>query len=42
MPLAEVDAVFYYVRSDHLVRPTELPGRPALERLLAGAEEPLQ
>ncbi|HWJ54141.1 MAG TPA: ATP-dependent DNA helicase, partial [Propionibacteriaceae bacterium] len=36
IPLAEVDAVFYYVRTDQLVRPSELPGRPALERLLAG------
>jgi DNA helicase-2/ATP-dependent DNA helicase PcrA len=34
--LAEVDAVFYYVRSDRVVRPPELPGRPELERLLAG------
>ena len=35
IPLEQVDAVFYYVRSDHLVRPPELPGRSALERLLA-------
>ena len=42
LPLEEVDAVFYYVRSDHVVRPPELPTRPALERLLAGGEEPLQ
>jgi DNA helicase II / ATP-dependent DNA helicase PcrA len=38
IPLAAVDAVFYYVRSDHLVRPTGLLGRPGLERLLAGNE----
>ena len=41
IPLATVDAAFYYVRSDHLVRPSELADRPQLERLLAGDGEPL-
>ena len=34
LPPAEVDAVFYHVRTDRLVRPDDLPGRPELERLL--------
>ncbi len=34
IPIDEVDAVFYYVRSDRLVRPETLPGRVELERLL--------
>jgi hypothetical protein len=34
VPLAQVDAVFYHVRSDQLVRPQGLGDRPALEALL--------
>ena len=30
----EVDAVFYFVRSDRLVRPPSLPGRAAIEQLM--------
>ncbi|MCF1597084.1 ATP-dependent DNA helicase [Streptomyces muensis] len=47
VPLGSVDAVFLYVRSGEVVRPDDLPGRAALERLLtgepvaeAGCEEP--
>ncbi|HEY5822606.1 MAG TPA: ATP-dependent DNA helicase [Propionibacteriaceae bacterium] len=36
IPVEEVDAVFYYVRTDEVVRPTRLPGRAELERLLGG------
>ncbi len=39
VPVSEVDAVFYYVRTDSVVRPPDLPGRPGLERLLAGGGE---
>jgi DNA helicase-2/ATP-dependent DNA helicase PcrA len=38
VPVSEVDAVFYYVRTDTVVRPTALPDRIGLERLLTGAE----
>ena len=36
VPLDRVDAVFYHVRSDRLVRPESLADRRALEVLLAG------
>jgi DNA helicase II / ATP-dependent DNA helicase PcrA len=36
VPLDEVDAVFYYVRTDSVVRPGDLPGRAGLEQLLGG------
>ncbi|MCC9709515.1 ATP-dependent helicase [Streptomyces sp. MNU76] len=42
VPLESVDAVFLYVRTGAVVRPTNLPGRDALERLLleeSGTEE---
>ena len=39
LPLSEVDAVFYYVRTDSLVRPPDLPDRARLEQLLAGVGE---
>jgi DNA helicase-2/ATP-dependent DNA helicase PcrA len=39
VPLAQVDAVFYDVRSDRLVRPESLPDRDALELLLRGAAD---
>ena len=35
VPLDQVDAVFYYVRTDRLVRPDDLLGREELEELLA-------
>jgi DNA helicase-2/ATP-dependent DNA helicase PcrA len=39
VPLDQVEAAFYHVRSDRLVRPGSLPDRRALEVLLAGPEE---
>jgi DNA helicase-2/ATP-dependent DNA helicase PcrA len=36
VPLEQVDAVFYHVRSDRVVRPAGLGDRPALEALLVG------
>jgi DNA helicase II / ATP-dependent DNA helicase PcrA len=39
VPVSEVDAVFYYVRTDSVVRPPDLPDRAVLEQLLAGVEE---
>ncbi|MFH8980794.1 UvrD-helicase domain-containing protein [Streptomyces varsoviensis] len=36
LPLSSVSAAFLYVRSGEVVRPTGLPDRPALERLLLG------
>jgi DNA helicase-2/ATP-dependent DNA helicase PcrA len=35
VPASDVDAVFYYVRTDSVVRPPQVPGREGLERLLA-------
>ncbi|WP_217239486.1 ATP-dependent DNA helicase [Streptomyces sp. AC555_RSS877] len=43
VPLESVTATFLYVRSGEVVRPDDLPGRAALERLLLeepGGEEP--
>lgn len=39
VPLESVDATFLYVRTGEVVRPDDLPGREALERLLG--EEPV-
>jgi DNA helicase-2/ATP-dependent DNA helicase PcrA len=39
VPPSEVDAVFYYVRTDRVVRTAELPDRVGLERLLTGSGE---
>jgi DNA helicase II / ATP-dependent DNA helicase PcrA len=36
LPVESVDAIFYYVRSDRVVRPERLPGRSELEQLLSG------
>ncbi|MDT0342558.1 ATP-dependent DNA helicase [Streptomyces litchfieldiae] len=38
LPLSAVSAAFLYVRSGELVRPTVLPGRRGLERLLLGED----
>lgn len=35
VPLDQVDAIFYYVRTDRIVRPDRLPGRTELEQLLS-------
>ncbi len=37
IPLERVRAAFYYVRTDDLVEPTDLPDRARLERLVAGS-----
>jgi DNA helicase II / ATP-dependent DNA helicase PcrA len=39
-PLERVRAAFYYVRSEQLVEPADLPGRAALEGLVAGPTPP--
>ena len=39
VPLEQVDAVFYHVRTDRLVRPPTLPDRTTLETLLVGGSE---
>ncbi len=39
LPLSEVSAAFLYVRTGELVRPSGLPGRAELERILLGADE---
>jgi DNA helicase-2/ATP-dependent DNA helicase PcrA len=36
LPVESVDAIFYYVRSDRVVRPERLPGRSELEQLFSG------
>jgi DNA helicase-2/ATP-dependent DNA helicase PcrA len=36
LPLESVDAIFYYVRSDRVIRPERLPGRAELEQLVNG------
>ncbi|MCT2591887.1 UvrD-helicase domain-containing protein [Streptomyces sp. N2-109] len=38
VPVSAVGAAFLYIRTGELVRPPELPGRAALERLLLGEE----
>ena len=37
VPVERVDAVFYLVASDAVVRPEELPGRAEIARLIAGS-----
>ncbi|MEV6165325.1 UvrD-helicase domain-containing protein [Streptomyces sp. NPDC052052] len=41
VPLADVTATFLYVRSGETVRPTRLPGREELERLLLDEPPPM-
>ncbi len=36
VPVDEVDAIFYYVRTDRIIRPDRLPARAELERLVTG------
>ncbi|MFT4166222.1 MAG: ATP-dependent DNA helicase [Microlunatus sp.] len=38
LPVERVDAVFYLVATDTVVRPEKLPGRAEIERLVSGAE----
>jgi DNA helicase II / ATP-dependent DNA helicase PcrA len=37
----EIDAIFYHVRGDEIVRPNELPDREAIESILSAQVEPL-
>jgi DNA helicase-2/ATP-dependent DNA helicase PcrA len=37
----EIDAIFYHVRSDEVVRPSELPDREAIESILITQVQPL-
>jgi DNA helicase II / ATP-dependent DNA helicase PcrA len=36
VPIEQVDAVFYHVRQDQIVRPETLASRAELEALMAG------
>jgi ATP-dependent DNA helicase UvrD/PcrA len=35
LPVEEIDAIFYHVRTDEIVRPAALPDRPAIESILS-------
>jgi ATP-dependent DNA helicase UvrD/PcrA len=35
LPVQEIDAIFYHVRTDEVVRPAALPDRPAIESILS-------
>jgi DNA helicase II / ATP-dependent DNA helicase PcrA len=37
----EIDAIFYHVRSDEVVRPSDLPDREAIESILSAQVQPL-
>jgi DNA helicase II / ATP-dependent DNA helicase PcrA len=41
LPVEEIDAIFYHVRSDEIVRPSPLPGRRAIESILSAQVERL-
>jgi DNA helicase II / ATP-dependent DNA helicase PcrA len=41
LPVEQIDAIFYYVRSDEMVRPSALPDRRAIESILSGQVERL-
>jgi DNA helicase-2/ATP-dependent DNA helicase PcrA len=41
LPIEQIDAIFYYVRSDEMVRPSALPDRRAIESILSGQVERL-
>ncbi|MEU1177722.1 ATP-dependent DNA helicase [Streptomyces sp. NPDC005820] len=42
VPVESVTAAFLYVRTGEVVRPRDLPDRPALERLLRGEDAPAE
>jgi DNA helicase-2/ATP-dependent DNA helicase PcrA len=42
VPVQEIDAIFYHVRTDEVVRPPALPDRPAIESILSSQVEPLR
>jgi len=41
LPLTEIDAIFYHVRTDEIVRPEALPGRHEIEAVLNAQVQPL-
>jgi DNA helicase II / ATP-dependent DNA helicase PcrA len=41
LPVEEIDAIFYHVRTDEIVRPAVLPDRRVIESLLSTQVEPL-
>jgi DNA helicase-2/ATP-dependent DNA helicase PcrA len=41
LPISEIDAIFYHVRTDEIVRPSELPDRQAIEAILNTQVQPL-
>ena len=41
LAVAEIDAIFYHVRSDEIARPPDLPDRAAIESILIAQVEPL-
>jgi DNA helicase-2/ATP-dependent DNA helicase PcrA len=41
LPVEEIDAIFYHVRTDEIVRPTALPDRRVIESILSAQVQPL-
>jgi DNA helicase-2/ATP-dependent DNA helicase PcrA len=41
LPLSEIDAIFFQVRTDEIVRPQALPDRQAIEAILDAQVQPL-
>jgi DNA helicase-2/ATP-dependent DNA helicase PcrA len=41
LALSEIDAIFYHVRTDAVLRPEALPDRPAIAAILDAQVEPL-
>ena len=41
LPVEEIDAIFYHVRTDEIVRPAALPDRRVIESILSAQVEPL-
>jgi DNA helicase-2/ATP-dependent DNA helicase PcrA len=41
LPVKEIDAIFYHVRTDEIVRPAVLPDRQVIESILRAQVEPL-
>ena len=41
LPIDQIDAIFYHVRTDEIVRPTALPDRHAIESILTAQVERL-
>jgi DNA helicase-2/ATP-dependent DNA helicase PcrA len=41
LPVGEIDAIFYHVRTDEIVRPAALPDRGVIESILSAQVQPL-